>query len=60
MECERRWANGEADISDAIASLNHQFLGGAPPVAPNPGCGTDATVEEPELGCEAAVTCSQP
>ena len=33
--------NGDArlDITDAINSLQHQFLGGAPPVAPFPDCG---------------------
>jgi len=38
---------GEIDISDAIGVLAYQFLGGAAPAQPFPGCGADPSPSLP-------------
>ncbi|MBI4604041.1 MAG: hypothetical protein HY721_18955 [Planctomycetes bacterium] len=43
--------DGGIDISDAIGILAYQFLGGAAPAQPFPGCGADPSPSDP-LGCE--------
>ncbi len=47
--------SGEFDLTDPIASLTWQFLGGSPPPAPHTECGIDPT--EDELGCEEYSLC---
>jgi hypothetical protein len=45
-------SNGDEqhDLSDAVYTLNFLFSGGPPPLAPFPGCGSDAG--ETDLGCQ--------
>ena len=47
---------GEVQLTDAIRTLNFLFLGGAPPAAPHPECGSDTT--DDSLTCEAYPPCN--
>ncbi len=42
-------------VTDPIASLTYQFVGGPPPALPGKDCGGDPT--EDELGCESFAAC---
>ena len=46
--------NGDSavDLSGAVYLLSHLFLGGPPPVAPFPECGTSDLEADRELGCK--------
>ena len=48
--------DGKIDLSDAVALLNHLFLGALPPPPPFPDCGTDGT--EDGLSCESSGPCA--
>lgn len=47
--------NAAIEITDAILLLTHLFLGGRPPAAPYPGCGTDPTADS--LPCDEYPFC---
>lgn len=48
--------SGELDVTDPIANLSHQFLGGPGPPAPGKQfCGLDPT--EDKLVCESFAPC---
>ena len=48
-------ADSTLDISDAVFALNHLFLGGPPPAAPYPECGTSDLEADEALGCEESL-----
>jgi len=50
--------SGKLDLSDAVYTIGFLFLGTAPPPAPFPECGDDAT--EDELACEGFGPCFNP
>ncbi len=47
--------SGDLAITDAIYSLEFQFLAGPPPLLPFPGCGDDSTADG--LDCRAYTAC---
>ena len=51
--------DGSLDLSDAVAALTYQFLGGFAVPPPGPfDCGTDPEPPVDELGCGSYASCA--